>query len=56
MDSSNTALWTGLFQIIAGCLVYFDYCCFIAISVDNANSVASDLWLYCLPMSLLCDA
>ena len=58
---STTTLWTCLFPT-AGCLVTFYCYCFIEIPVANANSVdpdqmphsvASDLGLHCLPITLL---
>ena len=60
MDSSITNLWISLFPT-AVCLVSFYYYCFIEFPVFNANSVdpdqmphsvASDLDLYCLPITL----
>ena len=62
MGFSTTPLWTGLF-LTASCLVSFSLLrYFIEILVFNVNSadtnqmphsVASDLGLYCLPISLL---
>ena len=62
VDSSTTALWTGLYPV-AGCLVSLYYC-FIEITVFNANSVdpaqmphsmphcmVSDLGLHSLPIT-----
>ena len=60
MASSTTTLWTSLCAVV-GCLVVLLFLCFIEILVFNANSVdpdqmphsvASDLGLYCLPVTL----
>ena len=65
MDSSTSTLWAGPFPIqkVSGWFLLLP--CFVGISEINATSVgpdqtpqnaASDLGLYCLPVSLLWDA
>ena len=65
VDSSTLTLWTGPFPVngVSGKLLLLLW--FTEIPVINANgvdpdqtpcSVASDLGLHCLPMSLLWDA
>ena len=65
VDSSTLTLWTGPYSVkgVSGKLLLLPW--FTEIPVINANgvdpdqtphSVASDLGLHCLPMSLLWDA
>ena len=65
MDSSTVTLWTRSFQYKDCPVSFYFYHSLKEIAVLNANSldpdqtprsVASDLVLYWLPMSILCDA
>ena len=65
VDSSNSTLWTDTFPISGVSGWFLLLSCFVGVAEVNANSVdpdqtprsaASDLGLYCLPMSLLWDA
>ena len=66
MDSSTSSHWTSISYIRGVWLVLFlSLSCFVEISELHANSidsdqtprsVASDLGLHCLPLSLLWDA
>ena len=65
VDSSTTALWTGLFPM-AGCLVNIHFYhilqkfLYLMQTVENSirppRSAASDLGLHCLPLSILLHA
>ena len=64
VDSATSTLWTGYFPTEGVSGWFLVSLCFIEIPVFNANivdpnqtlrSVASDLGLYCLPMSLVWD-
>ena len=62
MDSATSTLWTGPFPVKGVACYFLLLPCFIETSVFNSNSedpdqtlhsLASDLGVHCLPMSLL---